>query len=183
LVKAGIKRRIIDLLKNGEEEAMFSKMLATIRTDAPIYFVLPEREWRDGVDMKKVQDVFSVFEFRTLGMKFAEALSLDIPQKEEVQGSTEEIREAGLLLWVIDSNKTNPSADDVLSFTNTDNIHKAKQSLDKIIREQDLEYVFEEIEKPLVPIVDEMKKLGVDRSIHRKNMSGRDLQAEFKLEG
>jgi len=29
----------------------------------------------------------------------------------------------------------------------------------------------------------EMKKLGVDRSIHRKNMSGRDLQAEFKLEG
>ena len=29
----------------------------------------------------------------------------------------------------------------------------------------------------------EMKKLGVDRSIHRKNMSGRNLQAEFKLEG
>src|SRR3989339_994678 len=52
-VKAGIKKRIIELLKAGEEEALFSKMLATIRTDAPIYFVLPQKVWREEIDMKK----------------------------------------------------------------------------------------------------------------------------------
>ena len=51
--KAGIKKRIIELLKEGEEEALFSKMLATIRRDAPIHFVLPEKVWREDVDMVK----------------------------------------------------------------------------------------------------------------------------------
>ena len=39
--KAGIKPRIIALLKEGEEEAEFSKTLATIRRDAPITFEIP----------------------------------------------------------------------------------------------------------------------------------------------
>ena len=43
LVKAGIRKGIIELLKNGEEEAKFSKMLATIRRDAPIDFILPNK--------------------------------------------------------------------------------------------------------------------------------------------
>src|SRR6185436_6321360 len=37
----GLSPRIIELLKNNEEEALFSKTLATIRTDAPINFALP----------------------------------------------------------------------------------------------------------------------------------------------
>src|SRR6185369_5427944 len=43
LEKAGVKKRIIELLKEHEEEALFSKMLATIRRDAPIHFKLPEK--------------------------------------------------------------------------------------------------------------------------------------------
>ncbi len=44
--EVGIKARMIELLKNGEEEAMFSKTLATIRRDAPIDFELPEKSGR-----------------------------------------------------------------------------------------------------------------------------------------
>ena len=80
-LKAGIKKRIVELLKAGEEEALFSKMLATIRTDAPIYFVLPEKVWRDDIDMKKVEALFVQFEFRTLTQRFAESLSLAMPEK------------------------------------------------------------------------------------------------------
>jgi 5'-3' exonuclease len=39
-----ITDRIINLIIEGEEEALFSKTLATIRCDAPIDFKLPNEE-------------------------------------------------------------------------------------------------------------------------------------------
>ena len=52
-IKKGIKARTIMLLKEHEEEARFSKSLATIRLDAPIAFTLPEYSWRENVIYKK----------------------------------------------------------------------------------------------------------------------------------
>ena len=43
----GIKARMIGLLKEHEEDAIFSKMLATIRLDAPKAFKLPDAVWKD----------------------------------------------------------------------------------------------------------------------------------------
>ena len=43
LQKTGLSPRIIELIKNNEEEALFSKTLAKIRTDAAIDFVLPSK--------------------------------------------------------------------------------------------------------------------------------------------
>ena len=65
-VKAGISPRMIELLKNNEEEALFSKTLATIRTDAPINFALPEKTFWENADLKKIEQVFADFEFRSL---------------------------------------------------------------------------------------------------------------------
>ncbi|MEK7066202.1 MAG: 5'-3' exonuclease H3TH domain-containing protein, partial [Patescibacteria group bacterium] len=67
LTEAGIKTRIIELLKSGEEEALFSKMLATIRLDVPIDFSIPESPLREAIDIEKVKKLFQELEFRTLG--------------------------------------------------------------------------------------------------------------------
>lgn len=64
--KVGISPRMFELLKNNEEEALFSKILATIRTDTPIDFVLPEKTFWETVDFKKIEQIFSTFEFRSL---------------------------------------------------------------------------------------------------------------------
>ncbi len=72
--KVGITDRIIGLLEEGEEDAQFSKMLATIRRDAPITFELPEKTFKDGVKMENVEALFKRFEFRTLSMKFRETI-------------------------------------------------------------------------------------------------------------
>jgi DNA polymerase-1 len=65
-IKKGIKPRIIGLLKEFEEDARFSKSLATIRLDAPIAFTLPEKGWSETVDAKKVLAMCDEFGFRTL---------------------------------------------------------------------------------------------------------------------
>jgi 5'-3' exonuclease len=64
--EAGIKEGIIKKLLEGEEDAEFSKQLATIRTDAPIHFELPEKPWRESIHPKQVEDMLSRFEFRSL---------------------------------------------------------------------------------------------------------------------
>ncbi len=179
--KAGIKKRIIELLKAGEEEALFSKMLATIRRDAPIHFVLPEKVWRDDIDMKKVQDLFVEFEFRALGSKVAEALSLESPNTSEVLDSTaspEEVKEVGLMLWVVDSNKTNPDLNDILSYTRTNSLSDAKKVLEKIIKDQNLSFVFESIEKPLMPITKAMTEVGIKIDVERL----KDLSKKYHKE-
>src|SRR6185437_6717435 len=64
--KQGIKPRVIALLKEHEEDAIFSKMLATIRTDAPIAFTLPEKIWKECVRMEDILALFEEFGFRSL---------------------------------------------------------------------------------------------------------------------
>ncbi len=62
----GIKERTIELLKAHEDEAKFSKMLATIRRDAPVDFELPEKSWKESIDLEKVKTLFTELEFRSL---------------------------------------------------------------------------------------------------------------------
>lgn len=62
----GIKGRTLQLLKENEEEAFFSKTLAEIRKDAPISFVLADALWRETYDVQKVQIIFEKLGFKSL---------------------------------------------------------------------------------------------------------------------
>lgn len=178
-LKAGIKKRIIDLLKEGEEEALFSKMLATIRRDAPIHFELPEKVWRESVDINKVEDIFKNYEFRVLGSKFAEALSLEMPEKLDIVADPEEVKKVGVMLWVVDSNKTNPTLEDILSFTRKNSLAEAREVLEKRIKDDNLTYVYEDIEKPLIPISKEMTEVGIKIDIDRLKQLSKDYHKEL----
>src|SRR3989344_2485017 len=179
--KVGIKKRIIELLKDGEEEALFSKMLATIRRDAPIHFVLPEKIFRENVDINKIQELFKEFEFRILGVKVAEALSLELPEKMQGEESSKKVFEIGLLLWVVDSNKTTPTLDDILSYTRTNTLKEARIALEKTIKEENLSFIVDKIEKPLISIVRAMKKRGIKIDVKRLKKLSKKYHAELKI--
>ncbi len=66
VIDAGIKPRIVELLIAGEEDALFSKMLATIRRDAPITYVLPEKTWDETFTIDRAITLFNQLEFRGL---------------------------------------------------------------------------------------------------------------------
>ena len=56
--KGNVKPRMVALLKEHEEDALFSKMLATIRTDAPIAFSLPKEDWEIRGRLDKILALF-----------------------------------------------------------------------------------------------------------------------------
>lgn len=66
LLEAGIKERIVKLLEENEEEALFSKTLAEIRRDAPINFEIEKSDWKKSFDTEKIKSLLSEFGFKTL---------------------------------------------------------------------------------------------------------------------
>ena len=60
------KPRITELLKNGEEEAQFSKTLAEIRKDAPIKFSLDDSAWEKNFGADNVKKIFNELGFKSL---------------------------------------------------------------------------------------------------------------------
>jgi len=179
--KAGIKERIIGLLVEGEEEAKFSKMLGTIRLDAQIDFTLPEKTWKENIDSEKVISVWSDLEFRTLGARFKDILNpktkvqnqkVDIKNDEpKSTGSNtglfandkdnKKTKELSIMLWLINSNLTNPTLEDIFNFTKEKDLQKAEGILLDELKKRELTEVWETIEKPLIPIIGKMEKVGV----------------------
>ena len=150
-IKAGISPRMIELIKDNEEEALFSKILATIRTDAPIDFIIPPKTFWQDADLKKIEQVFILFEFRSLfprlrnffgnNKKMGEKSFLGSEDRDQSDRSETPIhlvskednkkidgvklQEASIALWLINSNIVNPNLDDILLFANTDSFQVA----------------------------------------------------------
>lgn len=160
LTKAGITARIQEKLIEGKDDALFSKTLATIRRDAPIDFALPESEWIPSVNQETVNELLSDLDFRSLKSKVAEAFSFEVTN-ETVDISPDDLKELVCMYWVIDSNKLDPSFDDILSYTKTKTAQEAKKVLQKVIDDNELSYIWEHIEKPLMPVIKEMTKMGI----------------------
>ncbi len=210
--KAGISPRIIQLLKDNKEEAEFSKMLATIRRDAPIKFELPEKTFKEAVDLTKIKTLWNELEFRTLGQRFEKLMTtnatmfnvdLNESTKKKVKGKDlendspndesgsdsnnaksnkkaddiktakygnipeDEFKKTALALWLVNSNLTEATMDDILNFGNASDFKQAKENIYAELKKRNLTKVYEEIELPLFPVIKAMNDRGirVDRAV------------------
>lgn len=167
--KAGITERIIGLLKEGKEEAMFSKMLATIRRDADIDFKFPEKTFKENIDVEKAEAVFKKFEFRTLGTKLKDVLdghlSRKVPEGLEDAHSrplspSPLSKEVAVLVSVIDSTMSDPTLKDLLEVANEKTEAKAVEVLQSRIKKDGLQKIYD-LEISLIPALERMEKRGV----------------------
>ncbi len=185
-LQAGFKERIVKLLEDNEEEAKFSKMLATIRRDAPIIFTLPEKKWRDNFDFQPIEELWRVLEFRNLIGRLKTALNGETIKKiKNIEVANELNGQASLLgeeelkqeikfdtsnplyqaiaigLWVLNSNLTSPQASDLWSFGQSQDLTLLQQKLHLELKAKQLDFVYEQIELAIIPMVAEMTKNGI----------------------
>ena len=188
-IEKGIKPRIINLLKEHEEDAIFSKMLATIRTDAPIDFTIPEVVWHDktatAAVLANILALFDELGFRSIrarargvlggeaGLTAAEINSGEGADGSDRAGSSaedsieedipaEQLEEAKVMLWLLASDFTNPELDDILAYTKASTFADAyKVLIEKISTTGRLQEVYDDIEKPLMPVLRKMETHGV----------------------
>ncbi len=168
-LKKGIKARVVGLLMQHEDDARFSKSLATIRLDAPIAFSLPVHAWRETIDLGKVLAMCDEYGFRTLkeriktmfGPSLASRGAEQAPEPEEEIDDTR-FAEAQAMLWLISSEFTNPSLDDILAFAKERTFDAAYVALEKqVVGLGRVQEVYEHIERPLIPVLRKAEARGV----------------------
>jgi len=172
VARLGFTPRIINLLKDNEEEARFSKMLATIRIDAPIDFVLPHTSWREALDTEVVLTLFAELGFRTLSDRIRTLFGgvlVEEQQKEEEVIPEDEVAHTALALWVLRSDTTNPTLEEILEFGRTEgkasNFAETKAFIFAELDRLSLKKVYEDIEVPLMPVLRTMEKYGITLNI------------------
>ena len=158
-LEAGLTPRIIGLLREGEEDAQFSKMLATIRTDAFPSFDYTTTHWRDQADVEAIFALFSELGFRTVTERVRKLFAVsEAAVAASVTGVTARAhQEAAILLWLLESERTNASIEDILdygrSFLKTDDWASTVAVLEERVKAADLWELYEPVEKPQIAII------------------------------
>lgn len=167
--KRGVKDRVIALLSEGREDALFSKVLAEIRTDAPITFAIPEKTWNESFDQARAKAFLSELNFRSLLGRLpgiSPALSLQDGASGSGDGAEkgpgpEELADTALALWILDSRMTSPSLEDILLYAKTERFQEAKKKIFDELKRTKLDSVYEAVEKPLAPVLGGMEERGI----------------------
>ena len=170
LLEKGLTARVISLLKNNKEEALFSKELATIRRDVPINFSLPKQVWKEGVDKGKIISLFQEFGFKTLTQRVREFFDGKSYEEENIfledkitehKIEESELQKILIALWLLNSDLTKPNEDDIFSFSGKKNFLEAKKYILAEIKNKKLEFVFNNIEVPLISVIKKMSETGI----------------------
>jgi DNA polymerase-1 len=181
LKAAGIKPRIIELLREHRADAKLSKTLATISHDAPIDFKVPEKKWQLADHIETINVLCDELEFKSLkervrmAARTSEVVEVDLAKVgEEENGAENEeqvehppvdaqsLAETSIACWLLHSETNNPELADILMVTQEDNFEAAREKIFTQLRETGrLQEVYDAIEHPLIPVVNRMKQTGV----------------------
>lgn len=181
----GFKERTRTLLEEGEDDAIFSKTLATIRRDAPITFILPEKTWVEGIDREKYKTMCDLFEFRSLRNKF-DSFEEVTQVKEEEQAEVDAIdpqtlSELKVMVNLLDSETTDPNWDTIKTFTKTSTVTDASTYLEAQLKKENLWELYSEVERPLVKRVEEMEQNGVLIDVEVLKKQSIELHKEVEI--
>jgi len=157
--KAKITSRILNLLIDGKEEAFFSKELATIKTNVPdINFKLPKKTFSETIDFSKTGEIFRKFQFRSLNERLQKALGVEVQKTKTENFDKNRTEELKLAVSLLNPNITEPTIDDILIFGK--NQKEADINISNEISKKELDFVWNEIEIPILPIIKKMTEHG-----------------------
>ena len=186
-LKAGITKRIIGLLQDGKEDAEFSKMLATIRTDAIDTFDLGTTEWREHANIEGIQNLFSEFGFRNMTGRIERLFNVvlfdDSAEAEKV--SAVDLQKGAILLWLLESERTSASYEDIIdygrSFLQVNTWDETMAAMSDKVKAEGLWELYETIELPLIPVLEKMKALGITLDVQYLAKLSKKLHTELAL--
>lgn len=181
----GIKPRIVNLLKEGQEEAEFSKMLATIRTDAIDSFELGDTNWQDRANTDEILKLFSELGFRTVTDRVKRMFDIAASDADAAVNSVseQELKEGAILLWLLESERTNATYDDIVeygrSFLKTTGWKDTIATLKDRLEAENLLHIFTDIEQPLIEVIELMQKNGITLDVEYLKILSKKLHKEL----
>ena len=167
LKEKGFSQRIVNLLSEGRKNAFSSRDLATIHTDVPVSLPhLSSDPWKERIVLSEAEKTLHYYSFESLVPRLRSLIGVSSSneKEEKIPSSPEDLsllREASIALWVLDASQTNATAETVYAQTDTSSPAEALSVILSRLKKEGRSAVWEEIERPLIPIVEKMEQQGV----------------------
>lgn len=181
LLNDGFKERIVKLIEEGEEDALFSKTLATIRRDAPVVYVEPEEEWKESIEVEKYQAICDMYEFRSLRNRLHGVKETEVSHEEEVVVSLEDLEELRIMVHLLHSEMTNVPLVEIQNLTGKKLVTEMRDFLLEELKKENLLTLFETVERPLMSIVARMEKNGITLDVEKLKKMSKELHEQVTL--
>ena len=163
VIQSGVTQRMVGLVREGAEDALFSKELATIKRDVPLRYTPPPQSFREGVDLSVAGEIFRRYEFRTMMSKLQKVLGVtDLAQESFFAGESEidpdRLEEAKLGVYLLNPILADPTLDDVRRYG--EDFETAMTEIRQDIQKEELDFVWREIECATIQAVRLMNQTG-----------------------
>lgn len=168
-IKESIRRKLLE----NEEQAMFSKHLSMMVKDLDIDIDLKKTDWKENFKRADLEKVFRELNFTSLIARIPRpgtevestadvakhASGQKSPKNSSTQGQFRH-RDIQIAAWLLNSELKEPTLDEICLIYKAENISELYEILLKELEGAGLIKIFEEIETPLIPILDEMERNG-----------------------
>ncbi len=181
LLLDGFKERMVKLLEEGEEEALFSKTLATIRRDVPCKYVKPEVLWLESIDLEKYKEMCDKYEFRSLRSRLENmrGAPAEVEEVAEEVGN-DALEELRVMAHLLHSEMTNAPLTDIQNVTGKRTVAEMYRHLEEELKKEKLWDLFENVEKPLMPVIRDMEANGITLDVKELKVLSEHLHIEVK---
>ncbi|MSR71647.1 MAG: hypothetical protein EXS50_03225 [Candidatus Taylorbacteria bacterium] len=185
LIDDGFKERMVKLLEEGEEEAMFSKTLATIRRDAPCEYKMPTQEWLESIDVSKYEAMCDLYEFRSLRSRMrnmrekSDGVAIIVEEKK-IEVNIDDLEELRVMTHLLHSEMINATLGDIQFITGKETVAEIKEVLEEKLKKEKLWDLFVTVEKPVIPLTKEMGVNGITLDVKKLKKLSEELHIRVK---
>lgn len=190
--KVEIKESLVKKLLEHEEQAILSKHLAVMVKDLDIDIDLKKADWEKNFNREAAENIFRELNFTSLIPRIPQielrTQNLEF-RGEETESSKPLILNSKFSIlyskiqiaaWLLNSELKEPTPEEINSIYNSGGVNELYETLLKKLKEESLIKVFEEIELPLIPILEEMERNGF--KIDQKEIEKLDDFAKKEIE-
>lgn len=183
LLLDGFKERIVKLIEEGEEEALFSKTLATIRRDVPCVYAAPEKAWLESIDLSVYEAMCDKYEFRSLRSRIEHMRgdpTTEVKEEEKEDVDNDALEELRVMVHLLHSEMTNAPIEDIQNITGKRTVADMRIRLEDDLKKEKLWGLFEEVEQPLMARIRDMERNGITLDIKQLKVLSEHLHIEVK---
>lgn len=152
-------------------------------------FDVKDTEWKERSNSEDIIKLFTELGFRTVTDRVKKLFNITLVDDSALAAEVDknELQEGAILLWLLESERTNADYDDVIeygrSFLNTFTWEETLSALKEKVKKDGLWDIFENIEQPLIEVLVEMKNKGISLDVSYLKKLSKKLHIELtKLE-
>jgi hypothetical protein len=177
----GFKERMVKLLEEGEEEALFQRRLPQSGAMHRVRTKNQKSHGLESIDVEKYQEMCDKYEFRSLRNRMQTMRGEEfVTKEEEAEVGFDALEELRVMVHLLHSEMTNADVSDIQNVTGKRTAEEMKERLEADLKKEGLWDLFTDVEQPLIPRIRDMEANGITLDVKKLAVLSEHLHIEVK---